>query len=102
MVLTNLDGPDQRSSASLVLESALCTGAAPTFFPPYNHSIFGYCADGGTFANNPSTLAVTTVGNQGIDPSRIRLLSLGTGTCASQIPAAAINAYGPQSYGIFL
>ncbi|HEU4327310.1 MAG TPA: patatin-like phospholipase family protein [Roseiflexaceae bacterium] len=102
IVLTNLGGAAEPSSASLVLDAALCTGAAPTFFPPYNHPIYGYCADGGVFANNPSTLALTTACAHNIDPGQIRLLSLGTGSCAAQIPTAAINYYGPQSYGVFL
>ncbi len=102
VTLTNLGGAAEPSSASLVLDAALCTGAAPTFFPPYNHPIYGYCADGGVFANNPSTLALTTACAHGIGPGQIRLLSLGTGTCAAEIPASAINYYGPQSYGVFL
>ncbi|GAB4210258.1 MAG: patatin-like phospholipase family protein [Roseiflexaceae bacterium] len=101
-VLTNLGGATEPSSASRVLDAALCTGAAPTYFPPHKHPIYGYCADGGLFANNPSTLAVTAATANGVDPRQIRLLSLGTGSRAAQIPTAAVESYGPQNYGVFL
>ena len=102
LVLTNLGGASERSSASLVLDAALCTGAAPTYFPPYQHPIYGYCADGGLFANNPSTLALTTACAHNIAPEQIKLLSLGTGSRVANIPAGAVDYYGPQSYGAFL
>ncbi|HEU4324553.1 MAG TPA: patatin-like phospholipase family protein [Roseiflexaceae bacterium] len=102
LLLTNLGGAAEPSSASLVLDAALCTGAAPTYFPPHKHSIYGYCADGGLFANNPSTLALTAACAHDIDLKQIRLLSLGTGSRTAQIPAAAIDSYGPQNYGAFL
>jgi len=102
LVLTNLGAPAERSSASLVLDAALCTGAAPTYFPPYGHPIYGYCSDGGLFANNPSTLALTTACAHNIAPEQVKLLSLGTGARVANIPAAAINYYGPESYGVFL
>lgn len=102
LVLTNLGGAAERSSASLVLDAALCTGAAPTYFPPFSHPIYGYCADGGLFANNPSTLALTTACAHNIAPEQIKLLSLGTGSHVANIPATAVNYYGPQSYGVFL
>ncbi len=101
-LLTNLGGADEPSSASLVLDAALCTGAAPTYFPPHRHPIYGYCADGGLFANNPSTLALTAACAHDVDLKRIRLLSLGTGSRTAQIPPAAVDSYGPQNYGAFL
>lgn len=48
-----------------MVEAAMATSAAPTFFPPYqlqtvHHTDGGYYAlvDGGIFANNPSSLAM--------------------------------------------
>ncbi len=60
-----------------VVDVALCTSAAPTFFPVYQ----GY-VDGGVVSNNPSMCAVA----QAIEPNtgkqmlrNLRVLSLGTG-----------------------
>lgn len=102
LVLTNLDGAPEASRATLLVDAALCTGAAPTYFPPYPHPAYGYCSDGGMFANNPSNLALTTLCDHGVAPEQVLMLSLGTGSSVADIPAAAINYYGPQSYGALL
>ena len=72
----NFPGPDS-DGKELVVDVALRTAAAPSFFPVYQ----GY-ADGGVFANNPSMAALA----QALEPSTggqnladISLLSLGTG-----------------------
>jgi patatin-like phospholipase/acyl hydrolase len=60
-----------------VVDVALCTSAAPTYFPTYR----GY-VDGGVVSNNPSMCAVAqalepTTGKQKLRD--IRVLSMGTG-----------------------
>jgi hypothetical protein len=64
---------------SLPVDAALSTGAAPTYFPPYKHPQYGYCVDGGVFANNPSSLALAVALQAGTPLSEIVMLSLGTG-----------------------
>jgi predicted acylesterase/phospholipase RssA len=81
----NFPGVDSDGDQTLV-DVALCTSAAPTYFPSHN----GY-VDGGVVANNPSMAALT----QTQDPRAelnprpalgdIRMLSLGTGTILSYV-----------------
>ncbi len=81
----NFPGDDSDGDETLV-DVALCTSAAPTYFPSHN----GY-VDGGVVANNPSMAALT----QTQDPRAelyprpalgdLRMLSLGTGTILSYI-----------------
>ena len=80
ITLDNLKNNSINSQNSKILDAALCTSAAPTFFPPYQHPTYGYCVDGGVFANNPSTLALSRVVKAGIaNLEDIRMLSIGTG-----------------------
>jgi len=72
----NYPGPDS-DGKELIVDVALRTAAAPSFFPVYQ----GY-ADGGVFANNPSMAALA----QALEPNTggqaladVSLLSLGTG-----------------------
>lgn len=75
----NFPGPDSDGDCLLV-DVAMATSAAPTYFPSYNEYI-----DGGVIANNPSMAAIAQVmdgRNQPSDrarPEEIRLLSVGTG-----------------------
>ncbi|MDN3645184.1 patatin-like phospholipase family protein [Pontixanthobacter aestiaquae] len=68
-----------------MVDAAMCSGAAPTYFPPHEpvspaSKQWGYFADGGLFANNPSASAVSyAVENFGADVSNMRVLSIGTG-----------------------
>ncbi len=82
----NFPGVDSDGGESL-LDVAMSTSAAPTYFPTYINYV-----DGGVVANNPSmaALAQTQDGRAEIEPTRpalsdIRLLSLGTGTVLSYI-----------------
>lgn len=97
--IDNLGTPSSNDSS--LLEAALATSAAPTFFPPYNHSTLGYCIDGGTFANNPSTFVLARLLQSGVNPANIRMLSIGTGTTANAIPGNYFNTVPPQLWGSY-
>jgi len=78
----NFPGPDSDGD-ELLVEVALRTSAAPTYFPVYE----GYI-DGGVVANNPSMAALAqaidaTTGGQTLGD--VRLLSLGTGATPAYI-----------------
>jgi len=66
--------PGSTSNDELVVDVALRTSAAPTYFPVYQ----GY-VDGGVFANNPSLCAVTAAISAGVALTDIAVLSLSTG-----------------------
>jgi hypothetical protein len=104
-VLTNL--PGSTSADVTVLDAALSTSAAPIYFPPHTFSRKGQkqaFADGGIFANNPSTLAAAsviasgTLKRAGLALPDIKLLSLGTGFTLDGIPPK--NLLPPDFYGI--
>jgi uncharacterized protein len=75
----NFPGPDS-DAAALVVDVAMETSAAPTYFPSYN----GY-VDGGVIANNPSMAALAQVLDSRNEPADratlddVTLLSVGTG-----------------------
>lgn len=71
--------PGSTTAQTTVLQAALCTSAAPLFFPPYQHPTLGYCVDGGLFANNPSVAAVARALSAGSQIGDITLLSVGVG-----------------------
>jgi predicted acylesterase/phospholipase RssA len=78
IVISNLPGAS--GGETQPIDAALCTSAAPTYFPPYDHPAYGYCVDGGVFANNPSAVAIAMALQAGVALSDICVLSLGTGT----------------------
>lgn len=76
-----------------MVDVALATTAAPTYFPPAKlpGGDRGY-ADGGLWANDPSFLAVTRAVNElGIDPTQVRVLSIGTGQVGHGRPQADVR-----------
>jgi patatin-like phospholipase/acyl hydrolase len=94
ITISNL--PNDPSSATYPIDAALSTSAAPTYFPPYQHPTFGYCIDGGVFANNPGSVALAAALKSGVALSDIVMLSIGTGSFAEnmQVIPPATN-YGP-------
>jgi patatin-like phospholipase/acyl hydrolase len=84
----NFPGRDSDGS-ELVLDVAMRSSAAPTFFPSYQ----GYI-DGAVVANNPAMCAMAQAihrdrGNQ--PPGDIRILSLGTGLHPTFIPGQSLD-----------
>ncbi|MHB1556598.1 MAG: patatin-like phospholipase family protein [Isosphaeraceae bacterium] len=77
---------DRPTRATRLVDAALCTSAAPLYFPPYQHPDVGYCVDGGLFANCPASIALGLAcrANRGHVRS-IRILSIGTGVQVSGI-----------------
>lgn len=69
----NLDGLGSDADQSVV-EVALATSAAPSFFPSSRTYV-----DGGVMANNPSMCALAQALKAGVALDDVRLLSLGTG-----------------------
>ncbi len=69
----NFPGEDS-DGAELVVDVALRTSAAPSYFPTYQ----GYI-DGGVVVNNPSMAALAQAMNENHAQDEIRILSLGTG-----------------------
>ena len=79
----NFPGPDSDAEEKVV-DVALRTGAAPTYFPIYQ----GY-VDGGVVANNPSMCALAQAlhpeaGGQKLE--EVTLLSMGTGIISKYLP----------------
>lgn len=84
LVIDNFEGSP--GASTYLYDAALSTSAAPVYFPPYNHPTFGWCSDGGLFANNPSPLAIARAINAGQSLSNIVMLSIGTGITDSALP----------------
>ncbi|WP_340608019.1 patatin-like phospholipase family protein [Xenorhabdus bharatensis] len=88
-----------------MLDAAMATSAAPTYFPPHriqvNSTDFGYFVDGGVFANNPSMTALTeALSLKGISgPTDIRMLSVGTGNMSNGVSSINFDNYAPLSWG---
>ena len=100
-ILHSLNTPGNDLDGSHVVEAALCTSAAPTFFPPHKHMKLGYCIDGGLFANNPAGVALATALSAGVPLQSMRVLSIGTGRTQSDMPIPHVPLFrGPDNYGI--
>jgi hypothetical protein len=98
--LTNLPNiANNTSGDTLVIDAAMSTSAAPIYFAPYQHPTYGYCADGGMFANNPGMTALTTLVESGIALENIWMLSLSTGNTLDSYPPSVITPLEPSSFG---
>jgi patatin-like phospholipase/acyl hydrolase len=102
LALHNLPNSDSAEHTTLI-DAAMSSSAAQTYFQPYNHPYYGFCVDGGTVSNNPATLALSMA----VDPKlanipleNVWLLSIGTGTTLDSIPPATVEKIGPMNYGI--
>jgi len=83
LIIDNLQ--NSPAGGTFLYDAALSTSAAPVYFPPYQHPAFGWCSDGGLFANNPAPQAVALAIQSGIALSDISLLSIGTGFTNSSL-----------------
>jgi predicted acylesterase/phospholipase RssA len=94
------DGP---SPKTLLVDAALGTSAAPLYFPPYDLPGYGYCVDGGLFANCPSSVALATatraIRASGAERPPIRVLSIGTGAQINGIEVNDPPFDRPEEYG---
>lgn len=83
-----------------LVDAALATSAAPSYFPPYEVPRLGYFADGGLFANNPSMTAVAEAlaSRLGGALGNLRVLSLGTGISQEGIQTSAVG--DPLRWGV--
>jgi uncharacterized protein len=87
--------------ATSLVDTAMCSTAAPLFFPP--HTIAqGAFVDGGIFANDPCAAAVaaalaSSLGTEnGLTADMIAAVSIGTGNTINSFPASD----APFPYGI--
>jgi len=85
----------ERDHKHPVVEVALSTASAPTFFPTYRSQSGTPLIDGGVWANNP--VAIATVEAIGIlcwDPADIQILSLGCTTAPLDINWGRTHSLG--------
>jgi hypothetical protein len=87
--------PGDPAAGTYPVDAALSTSAAPTYFPPYQHPKFGYCVDGGVYANNPGCMAIAVALKSGVALSDIVMLSIGTGANPENIQVMP----PPTNYG---
>ncbi len=83
-----------------LMDAALATSAAPTYFPPHLIPSLGYFADGGTFANNPVLNGIDTAlaANLASSIADIEVISFGTGISPQGITEAGIG--NPLDWGV--
>ncbi len=96
----SIDTLGSHNDSSTLLDAAMATSAAPTYFQPYPHPQLGYCVDGGMYANNPSTLALTRALQFGANLQDIYMLSIGTGATMDGVPASYFSTVAPKMWGL--
>lgn len=82
-----------------LVNAALATAAAPTYFPTHRLETGVPLVDGGVWANNPmGTAAVEAIGVLGWDRSDIQMLSIGCTTAPLDLTAARKSFRGRLSW----
>lgn len=88
-----------------LLDAAMATSAAPTYFAPhYCEPLEAYFADGGLVANNPALIGMHEVINDmqedfpGVSTSNIKILNIGTLGEEYSISPAALTAHEKRGY----
>ena len=78
-------------AATKLVDTAMCSAAAPLFFPPHVVGPDSFI-DGGVFANNPSSTAVAAYFGSslaiGSDGEGVALVSIGTGDVMNSYPSS--------------
>jgi patatin-like phospholipase/acyl hydrolase len=82
-----------------IVEAALATSAAPTYFP--SHEVAGFAlVDGGVFAANPTVAAIVEALNRGKDkpaklaPEELLVVSVGTGEHERGFSQSQVSGWG--------
>ena len=88
------DGRGDDPDDDPVVDVAMMTSAAPTYFPSYAGAI-----DGGVYANNPSVCAVSKAVNVGVPLGQIRTLALGTGVLPRFVEGERVD-WGLRKWGL--
>ena len=97
-------GPWLDLSDVKLIDIAMATSAAPTFFPPHRidttSADYGYFADGGVFANNPvlNGMNVAIAANEARDHADIEAISFGTGQQPMRITEDTLQ--NPDDWGL--
>ncbi len=109
LVLHNLDVPGAAGAAHLadgptldtrLVDAVMCSSAAPLYFPPHKHPEFGYCVDGGLFANCPASIALALADRANADRQvAVRALSIGTGAQSNHIEIPSSPFEKPEEFG---
>lgn len=99
-MLANTQNNPYRNTS--LVDASLATSAAPTYFPPYPIDGFGYFADGGVFANNPTVSAISElIAANTVDSLHdLRVLSIGTGITPQGILPSSFVQYEPLKWGL--
>jgi hypothetical protein len=83
-----------------IVDAALATAAAPTYFPSHGGVAGRALVDGGVFAANPVIAAITeALGRQSDPPAKLTphdlfVVSLGTGEFESGFPQSKVSGWG--------
>lgn len=80
-----------------LVDGALATSAAPSYFPPHKVKGLGFFTDGGVFANNP-VMNGYAIAHGIMGHNDISVISIGTGVNTVGIPQSAIKK--PLSFGL--
>jgi predicted acylesterase/phospholipase RssA len=96
---------DDAFNTMRLVDAGLCSGAAPIYFPPHcpqqtQTDRWGFFADGGLYANNPSAAAFAYARKYMAQQQEdIRVISLGTGSNLLGIPPSLIPS--PSCWGAY-